>query len=50
MAEPAAPVPHHRSVPNLLYGVSGVGMLFVFWGVFTFDLWPTIFGMALVCP
>lgn len=23
-------------------------MLFVFWGVFSFDFWPTIFGMALV--
>ena len=39
---------HHRTVPNILSGVSGIGMLFVFWGVLAFDLWPTIFGMALV--
>ena len=43
------PVPvHHRTVPNILSAVSGIGMLFVFWGVFAFDLWPTVFGMALV--
>lgn len=43
------PVPErHRTVPNILSGVSGIGMLFVFWGVFTFDAWPTLFGMALV--
>ena len=39
---------HHRTAPNILSGVSGIGMLFVFWGVFAFDLWPTVFGMALV--
>ena len=43
------PVPsRHRTVPNILSGVSGTGMLFVFWGVFVFDIWPTIFGLALV--
>jgi hypothetical protein len=43
------PVPvHHRTTPNILSGVSGIGMLFVFWGVFAFDLWPAVFGMALV--
>ena len=36
------------TAPNILSGVSGIGMLFVFWGVFAFDLWPTVFGMALV--
>jgi len=45
----AVPIPvHHRTVPNILSAVSGIGMLFVLWGVFTFDLWPTVFGMALV--
>jgi hypothetical protein len=34
--------------PNILSAVSGVGMLFVLWGVFMFDLWPTIFGMMVV--
>jgi hypothetical protein len=45
----AVPVPvHHRTAPNILSGVSGIGMLFVLWGVLMFDLWPTVFGMALV--
>ena len=43
------PVPaHHRTTPNILSGISGIGILFVFWGVYAFDLWPTVFGMALV--
>ncbi|MDD4138042.1 MAG: hypothetical protein PHT99_09160 [Methanoregula sp.] len=40
--------PHHRFVPNILSLVSGLGMLFVLWGVLVFDPWPTVFGMALV--
>jgi hypothetical protein len=45
----AVPVPErHRTAPNILSGISGIGMLFVFWGVFAFDLWPTLFGLALV--
>jgi hypothetical protein len=43
------PVPvHHRTTPNILSAVSAIAMLFIFWGVFTFGLWPTIFGMAFV--
>lgn len=43
------PVPaRHRTVPNILSAVSGIGMLFVFWGALVFDVWPTIFGMALI--
>jgi hypothetical protein len=43
------PVPvHHRTAPNVLSIVSGTGMLFILWGVLMFDLWPTLFGMALV--
>jgi len=43
------PVPEqHRTVPNILSIVAGIGMLFVFWGVLVFDLWPAVFGMALV--
>ncbi len=43
------PVPvHHRMVPNILSAVAGAGMLFVIWGVYAFDPWPTLFGMALV--
>jgi hypothetical protein len=39
---------HHRTTPNILSSISGIGMLFVFWGVLLFDIWPTVFGMALV--
>jgi hypothetical protein len=39
---------HHRTAPNILSGVSGIGMLFVFRGVFAFDPWPPVSGMALV--
>lgn len=43
------PVPeHHRVVPNLLSGMSALGMLFVLWGVLVFEVWPAVFGMALV--
>lgn len=45
----AVPVPaHHRTAPNILSAVSGIGMIFVFWGVYAFDLWPVLFGLALV--
>jgi hypothetical protein len=44
------PVPErHRTAPNILSAVSGIGMLFVVWGVLIFDIWPTVFGMTLVC-
>lgn len=43
------PVPvHHLTAPNILSTVSGIGILFIFWGVFAFDLWPTLFGTTLV--
>lgn len=43
------PVPvYHRTVPNILSAVSGIGMLFVIWGVFVFDMWPTLFGAVVV--
>lgn len=43
------PVPSdHRRVPNILSALSGIGMLAVFYGVLFFDVWPTLFGMALV--
>ncbi len=43
------PVPtHHQKIPNLLSAVSGMGMLFVIWGVIVFDPWPTVFGVMVV--
>jgi len=45
----AVPVPdRHRTVPNILSAVAGAGMLFVLYGVFAFEIWPTLFGMVLV--
>lgn len=40
--------PHHRRAPHILSAVSGTGMLFVFWGVLVFDIWPAVLGMVLV--
>ena len=49
MNRDAVPVPvHHRTAPNILSVISGLGMLFVLFGVLMFDLWPAVFGMALV--
>jgi hypothetical protein len=43
------PVPsYHRMVPDVLLTVSGLGMLFVIWGVILFDPWPTLFGVMTV--
>jgi hypothetical protein len=43
------PVPvYHRNVPNILSAVSGVGILFVIWGVLVFDPCPVLFGSAVV--
>ena len=39
---------HHRLAPRILNAVSGVGMLFVIWGVARLAVWPTLFGAALV--
>jgi hypothetical protein len=45
----AVPVPaHHRRAPNILSAVGGIGMVFVAWGVLALELWPTLFGGALV--
>jgi hypothetical protein len=43
------PVPvYHRTVPNILSVIAALGMVFVFWGVLTLDIWPTVLGMVLV--
>jgi len=43
------PVPaYHRVVPDVLSFISGIGMLFVLAGVLLSEVWPTLFGMALV--
>ena len=43
------PIPkHHRKVPNILSAVSGTGFLFVIYGVYLLEIWPVLFGSALV--
>ncbi|ADN37531.1 conserved hypothetical protein [Methanolacinia petrolearia DSM 11571] len=43
------PVPErHRRAPNILSAVSGVGFLFVIYGVYFLEIWPVLFGSALV--
>jgi hypothetical protein len=39
--------PHHRTAPNVLNTISGIGMLFVLWGVVQLAIWPTLFGAIL---
>ena len=43
------PLPkYHRLAPNILSSLSGIGALFVIWGVYTLDIWPTLFGAAII--
>ena len=43
------PVPvHHRRAPYILSTVGGLGALVVGWGVLALEIWPTLFGAALV--
>lgn len=42
----AVPV-HHKIVPNVLVGVSALGLGIAVWGVVTFGVWPTVFGATL---
>jgi len=43
------PIPeHHRFVPNLLSGVSGLGLPFLIWGLWRLEIWPTAVGVVLI--
>jgi hypothetical protein len=43
------PVPaHHRRLPAILSIGSGIGLLFVIWGVVALAVWPTLFGTAII--
>ena len=43
------PVPtRHKILPNILSGVSSIGLPFVIWGVLQLNIWPTIVGCILV--
>jgi hypothetical protein len=43
------PVPrHHRLAPNLLSGISGLGLLFLIWGLWRLEIWPTVLAVILI--
>ena len=45
----AVPVPeYHRLAPGILSAISGIGFLFVIWGMFALEIWPTVFGAAII--
>jgi len=43
------PIPdHHKRIPHILSYISGIGALFVIWGVLFFEIWPLLVGLSLV--
>lgn len=45
----SVPIPeHHRSVPHLLNIVSFTGVGFLAWGLIALEIWPMVFGIAVV--
>lgn len=43
------PVPaHHKNVPNILSAIAAIGFLLVIYGIWFFEVWPVLFGCALV--
>ena len=43
------PVPErHRTVPHVLNFAALAGLPFAVWGVVALDVWPAVFGMALI--
>ena len=43
------PVPtRHKILPNILSGVSSIGLPFIIWGVWQLNIWPTIVGCIFV--
>lgn len=43
------PVPeHHRLAPNLLSGLSGLGLPLLVWGLLHLHIWPTVMGAVLI--
>jgi len=39
---------HHRTVPLLVASASGVGLLPLTWGIWQFEIWPTLTGLLLI--
>ena len=43
------PVPeHHRIMPNILSGVSVIGLPFLIWGLWQLKIWPLLVGLILM--
>jgi len=39
---------HHKTLPNILNGISAVGMILLIWATVVLSIWPAIFGVSLV--
>jgi hypothetical protein len=39
---------HHRTVPLLVAGASGIGLLPLAWGLWQLEVWPTLTGLILI--
>jgi hypothetical protein len=39
---------HHSLAPNLLSGISGLGLPFLIWGVWLLNIWSTVLGVILI--
>lgn len=38
---------NHKIMPNILNAVQGIGVVFIIWGLYYLDIWPTIVGLIL---
>lgn len=38
---------YHKTVPNILNGISSAGMVFSIWAIVTLSTWPAILGISL---
>jgi hypothetical protein len=42
------PIPeHHKTMPNILNGVQGIGIIFLIYGLWYLDFWSTFVGLIL---
>jgi hypothetical protein len=49
IARKTSPVPiHHRKMPHILAGISGLGLIPLAWGLWALEPWPVAAGLVLV--
>jgi hypothetical protein len=49
LARDRHPIPeHHRRAVIILSAVSLLGLPFLIWGLYALEIWPTLFGLAVV--